>query len=116
MPLSSAARTHASACSSSTWLPCVIQLPYEISLTSRPLRPRCRCFMRSTLCPVSGVTCPGSAAASDSRRWTAQPARLKRAYGGVAGDAGRVLGAVLLLDLAPCAAPKPYAVHHDGDE
>src|SRR3954452_25445318 len=42
MPLSSAARTHASACSSSTWLPWVSQLPYEISVTRRPLRPRCR--------------------------------------------------------------------------
>src|SRR4051794_15704273 len=116
MPLSSAARTHARACSSSTWLPCVIQLPYEISLTSRPLRPRCRCFMRSTLCPVSGATRPGSAAASYSRRWSAQPARLKRAHGGVAGDAGRVLGAVLLLDLAACTPPQPYGVHDDGDE
>src|SRR4051812_25374271 len=55
MPLSSAARTHASACSSSTWLPCVIQLPYEISLTRRPLRPRCRCSMNATLCLVSSL-------------------------------------------------------------
>src|SRR3954452_10230943 len=116
MPLSSAARTHARDCSSSTWLPCVIQLPYEISLTSRPLRPRCRCFMRSTLCPVSGATRSGSAAARDPGGWSAQPARLKRAHGGVAGDAGRVLGAVLLLDLAPCAPPQPYAVRDDGHE
>src|SRR3954447_2645952 len=52
MPLSRAARTHASACSSSTWLPCVSQLPYEISVTRRPLRPRCRYSMSATLCLV----------------------------------------------------------------
>src|SRR4051794_3418686 len=52
MPLSRAARTHASACSSSTWLPWVSQLPYEISVTSRPLRPRFRYSMSATLCPV----------------------------------------------------------------
>src|SRR3954453_17967691 len=52
MPLSRAARTHARACSSSTWLPWVSQLPYEISVTSRPLRPRCRYSMPATLCPV----------------------------------------------------------------
>src|SRR3954453_2236745 len=52
MPLSRAVRTHASACSSSTWLPWVSQLPYEISVTSRPLRPRCRYSMSATLCPV----------------------------------------------------------------
>ena len=40
IPASRAARTQATAASSSTWEPCVIQLPYEISLTSRPDRPR----------------------------------------------------------------------------
>ena len=40
MPRSRAARTQAVAASSSTWEPWVIQLPYEISLTSRPDRPR----------------------------------------------------------------------------
>src|SRR3954453_16228017 len=116
MPLSSAARTHASACSSSPWLPCVIQLPYEISLTSRPLRPRCRCFMRSTLCPVSGATRSGSAAASDPGGWSASPAGLTRAHGGLAGDACPVFGPVLLPDPAPCAPPEPYAVRDDGHE
>src|SRR3954451_17285141 len=46
MPSSIAARTQAIAASFSTWEPWVIQLPYAISLTSRPLWPRCRCFMR----------------------------------------------------------------------
>src|SRR5689334_22892947 len=42
MPHSRASRTHAVAWSASTCEPCVSQLPYEISLTIRPLRPRCR--------------------------------------------------------------------------
>src|SRR5579863_9076365 len=45
MPSSSAARTHATAASSSTWDPWVIQFPYAISLTFRPLLPRCRYSM-----------------------------------------------------------------------
>src|SRR5882757_10313503 len=49
MPASSAARTHATACSSSTWPPWVIQLPYEISLTVMPLRPRRRNSTTGTL-------------------------------------------------------------------
>jgi hypothetical protein len=40
MPTSRAALTHASAASSSTWEPWVIQLPYAISLIIRPERPR----------------------------------------------------------------------------
>src|SRR3954464_10277597 len=52
MPASSAARTHAWACSSSTCEPCVIQLPYEISLTERPLRPSRRNSMCSNLATV----------------------------------------------------------------
>src|SRR4051794_7989806 len=40
MPASSAARTQACAASSSTWLPCVSQLPYAISEMVRPERPR----------------------------------------------------------------------------
>src|SRR3954471_16064042 len=39
MPLSRAARTQACAASSSTWLPCVSQLPYAISEMVRPERP-----------------------------------------------------------------------------
>src|SRR6476620_6958164 len=49
MPASRAARTHAAACSSSTWPPWVSQLPYEISLTNMPLRPRCRNSMPATI-------------------------------------------------------------------
>src|SRR3954469_10896248 len=56
IPLSRAARTHASACSSSTWLPWVSQLPYEISVTSRPLRPRCRYSMPATLSLVAELS------------------------------------------------------------
>src|SRR3954452_2308290 len=44
-PSSSAALTQEIAASFSTCEPWVIQLPYEISLTTRPLRPRCRWFM-----------------------------------------------------------------------
>src|SRR6476469_5631141 len=101
MPLSSAARTHASTCSSSTWLPWVSQLPYEISLTRRPLRPRCRCSMNPTLCPgeeASDARCGlprrRGLAALDLRWRPAQPARLHGPDRRVAGDAERLLVAV----------------------
>src|SRR2546430_10069967 len=57
MPSSSAARTQAMAASFSTWEPWVIQLPYEISLTRRPLWPRCRWFMALTPHAVVAAGC-----------------------------------------------------------
>src|SRR5690242_5961027 len=49
MPSSSARCTHASAASSSTCEPWVSQLPYEMAEIFRPLAPRLRVSMRSTL-------------------------------------------------------------------
>jgi len=60
MPASSAARTHAVAASSSTWLPWVSQLPYETSLTDRPLRPRRRNSIRRTYLRVAPTPGRGS--------------------------------------------------------
>src|SRR5215468_5377493 len=58
MPASRAARTHECACCSSICDPWVIQLPYEISLTESPLRPRRRNSMRKKLSWVVAVFHP----------------------------------------------------------
>src|SRR3954462_11587794 len=72
--------------------------------------------MRSTLILGLGATGSGPFAARDARGWAAESARLKRAHGGVSGDAGRVLGAVLLLDLPVGAPAEAYGVHDHRDE
>src|SRR4051794_36235552 len=55
MPTSRAARTHASAASSSTWPPWVSQLPYAISEMFRPERPRRLNSTTPTLSPLRGL-------------------------------------------------------------
>src|SRR5689334_16787208 len=57
IPSSSAARTQASAASFSICDPCVIQLPYEISLTTSPLCPKCRWFMLPQLQTCHSLAC-----------------------------------------------------------